>query len=85
MDVGLAGSCLSGAVSCFSGSVSSSAISSASHRPPVGIVGAAAGEVMNHFHTQTRKPRAHLVTAALTSSHGHRWKWLLQLVSAMSS
>ena len=34
----------------------------ASHRPPVDVVGAAAGEVRNHFHTQTRVP--HTATAA---------------------
>ena len=40
------------------------------------VVGAGAGEVMTHFHIQTRIPPAHLVTAALTFSHGHRGKWL---------
>ena len=68
---------ISGAISCFSGNVSSSA--------PVGVVGAAAGGVMNTFHTQTRIHPAHLVTAALTFCHSHPLEVALQLVSVLSS
>ena len=49
------------------------------------VVGAAADEVMTHFHFQIPIPPAHLVTAALTFSQGDSLAVALQLVSAMSS